>query len=60
MARAIVAKKKALSPKAAKGNAVDVPLWSGKLSAAALMDAVKAEQLPAPVKKENRHREPIL
>ena len=53
-ARATVAKKKALRPNAASGKAVAVPLDSGKLRAAALMEAVNAEQLPAPVKKEKR------
>lgn len=59
-AKATVEKKKALSPKAAKGKAVAVPRWSGKFSAAALMAAVNAEQLPAPVKKEKRHRDAML
>lgn len=59
-ASAIVAKKNALRPNAARGNAVAVPRWSGKFNAADLMAAVNAEQLPAPVKKEKRHSEPML
>jgi len=59
-ARATVEKKKALNPKAARGKAVAVPRWSGKFKAAALMAAVNAEQLPAPVKKENTHRDAML
>ena len=59
-AKATVEKKKALRPNAANGKAVAVPRWSGKLRAAALIEPLKAEQLPAPVKKENRHKEPML
>lgn len=59
-ARASVEKKKALRPNAASGNAVAVPRWSGKLSAAALIEPLNAEQLPAPVKKENKHSDPML
>ena len=59
-ARATVEKKKALRPNAARGKAVAVPRWSGKLSAAALMDPLNAEQLPAPVKVENRHNDAML
>ena len=59
-ASAMVAKKNALRPNAARGNAVAVPRWSGKLRAADLMAAVNAEQLPAPVKKEKRQREVML
>jgi hypothetical protein len=48
-------KKKALSPKAASGNAVAVPLWCGKLSADVLTAAAKAMHPPNPVRKEKKH-----
>lgn len=73
---AIAAKNIALNPKAANGKAVAVPRDSGKFRAAiasqqhvdwsgpsyspALIDAVNAVQLPAPVKKEKRHIKPTL
>jgi hypothetical protein len=51
-----VDQKNALNPKAARGNAVAVPRWSGKLDAAVLMEAEKAEQLPKPVRKTKKDK----
>ena len=48
------AKTKALSPKADSGNAVAVPRCSGQLNVEVLIAAVKAVQLPIPVKKVHR------
>ena len=47
-------KKKALSPNAAKGNAVAVPRWCGQFKAEVLIAAAKAAHPPSPVKKEKR------
>jgi hypothetical protein len=45
-------KKKALSPKAARGTPVAVPRWRGQLSADVLIAAANAAQPPRPVKYE--------
>ena len=51
----LMEKKKALRPKAARGNAVAVPRWCGQFSADVLTAAAKAIHPPAPTKNEHRH-----
>lgn len=51
--------KKALRPNPLNGNAVAVPRWRGQLVAQVLIEALKALQLPTPVKKPKKHSKPI-
>jgi hypothetical protein len=52
-------KKNALNPKAAKGNAVAVPLWCGQFNAEVFIAAANAAQPPRPVEAEKKHRSGI-
>lgn len=54
----MVDQKKALRPKAARGNAVAVPRCVGKFDAAVLMEAEKAEELPKPVRNAKNDKRP--
>jgi hypothetical protein len=51
-------KRKALKPNPLNGKAVAVPRWRGQLVAHVLIEALKALQLPTPVKKPKKHNRP--
>jgi hypothetical protein len=51
--------KKALKPNPLNGKAVAVPRWRGQLVAHVLIEALKALQLPTPVRKPKKHSRPI-
>lgn len=51
-------KRKALKPNPLNGNAVAVPRWRGQLVAHVLIEALKALQLPTPVRKPKKHSKP--
>ena len=52
-------KRKALKPNPLNGNAVAVPRWRGQLVAHVLIEALKALQLPTPVRKQQKPSRPI-
>ena len=50
--------RKALRPNPLNGKAVAVPRWRGQLVAHVLIEALKALQLPTPVRKQQKQSRP--
>jgi hypothetical protein len=51
--------RKALKPNPLNGKAVAVPRWRGQFVAHVLIEALKALQLPTPVKKQQKQSKAI-